>query len=176
MDYIQNLTKATLESLKKKKMIFIDQVTSLDGTYLLPYKEVKKINSTQFKGPIPKWFTTLENQAITSNQNRRLLTPLSKTPIQILFHNTPKISSSNKYYRPKNQWTVSWNPELNVPIYGKTIEQVNNHGFLSITYSAHYVVHLHQTETANNTTPRKRTAILKPCNGCNLHMPYYRDL
>jgi hypothetical protein len=149
----------------------MDQITSLDGTYLLTFKEVKQINVTQYKGPIPSWFKSLEDSAISSDHKRRLLMPLSP-----LNQNQPKISTNNLYYRPKNEWMVFWHPETNVLIYGKTIEQVNNEGSISITHIEHYIPYTHPNETTYNLTPRKCMAILQPCKGCNLHTPYYRDL
>jgi hypothetical protein len=176
LDYIQNPSSATTTSLKNKRIIFMDQLTSLDGSYLLSFDEIKKINSSKYKGPIPKWFKNLEDHSTLTAHNRRLLNPLNKPSIQPIHHVIPKISVKNQYYRPKNQWTVFWNPELSIPIYSKTIEQVNNHDSLSITYSTHYVPHIHHTENNNNFTPQKRTAILQPCEGCNLYTPYYRNL
>jgi hypothetical protein len=141
----------------------MDQISSLDGSFLLPFEEIKKVNLSNYKGPIPKWFKDLEEQSTITSQNRRLLNPLAKPSVQPIYQATLKISNKNKYYRPKNQWTVSWNPKLNVPIYGKTIKQVNNHESLSITYSTHFVPYTHPSEINNQVTPRKRTVILQPC-------------
>jgi hypothetical protein len=80
------------------------------------------------------------------------------------------------YSRPRNQWTVSWDAPTNTPKYGKTIEQVNKPGSISVTYSTHYIPYLNPNETALNNTPRKRTPILQPCQGCYLHTPYHRDV
>jgi ribonuclease HI len=176
MSYIENPTKTTLRSLKNKCIIFMDQITSLDGTYLLTFKEVKHTNASQYKGPIPSWFKSLEESAISLDYNRRLLMPLTRPSIQPLNHKQPKISTNNHYYRPKNEWTVFWHPETNVPIYGKTIEQVNNEGSISITQIEHYIPYAHPNEITSNLTPRKRTAILQLCKGCNLHTPYHHDL
>jgi hypothetical protein len=85
----------------------MDQLSSLDGSYLLSFDEVKKINSSNYKGLIPKWFKNLKDQSIITTQNCRLLNPLRKPSIQPIHHITPKISVTNQYYQPKNQWTVS---------------------------------------------------------------------
>jgi hypothetical protein len=154
----------------------MDQITSLDGSYLLSYNEVKEINTSNYKGPKPNWFTTLEDTAILSDYNRKLLTPLTKPLIQPLNPKTPKISTNNRFYHPKNKWSIHWNSEKNLPIYGKTIKQVNNEGSISISYIEHYIPYVHQSESSTNITPKKRTAILQPCRGCNLHTPYHRDL
>jgi ribonuclease HI len=154
----------------------MDQITSIDGSYLLLYKEVKEINATNYKGPKPNWFKSLEDTAILSDFNRKLLTPITKPMIQPVNHKTPKISINNRFHRPKNEWSIHWNGEKHSPIYGKTIEQVNNHGSISISYIEHYIPHIHPNEITNNLTPRKRTAILQPCKGCSLHTPYHRDL
>jgi hypothetical protein len=72
----------------------MDQITSLDGSYLLLYKEVKEINATNYKGPKPNWFKSLEDTAILSDYNRKLLTPLTKPLIQPLNSKIPKISTN----------------------------------------------------------------------------------
>jgi hypothetical protein len=84
MSYINNPSKHTIRSLKNKRIIFMDQITTLDGIYLLTYNEVKAINATQYKGSTPNWFKTLEDTAILSDYNRKLLTPLTKPTIQPL--------------------------------------------------------------------------------------------
>jgi ribonuclease HI len=154
----------------------MDQITSLDGSYLLTYNEVKEINATNYKDSKPTWFTSLEDSAILSDYNRKLLTPLTKPSIQRINPKTPKILTNNRFYCPKNEWSIHWNTERNVPIYGKTIEQVNNEGSISISYIEYYIPYIHQSECSSNITPKKRTAILQPCRGCNLHTPYHRDL
>jgi hypothetical protein len=73
----------------------MDQITSLDGTYLLPFKEIKKINSQQYKGPTLKWYNTIEEKHTVSTHNKRLLTPLSHSSIQPLRQDFPKISNNN---------------------------------------------------------------------------------
>jgi ribonuclease HI len=103
-----------------------------------------------------------------SNYNRKLVTPITKSLIQPINPKTPKISSYNQFYRLKNEWLIHWNGEKNSPIYRKTIEQTNN--------PEHYIPYVHPNEISTNLTPKKRTAILQPCRGCNLHIPYYRDL
>jgi hypothetical protein len=154
----------------------MNQITSLDGTYLLLYNEVKEINATNYKGPKPFWFKSLEDTAILSDYNRKLLMPLTKPIIQPLNLKSPKISTTNQFYHPKNKWSIHWNAEKNSPIYGKTIEQVNNQGSISISHIEHYIPYIHLNENSINITPKKYTAILQPCRGCSLHTPYYRDL
>jgi hypothetical protein len=154
----------------------MDQITSIDGSYLLVYNEVKEINATNYKGPKPNWFKSLEETAILLNYNRKLVTLLTKPLIQPINPKPPKISSHNRFYRPKNEWSIHWNGEKNSLIYGKTIEQINNQGSISILYIEHYIPYSHPNKLSTNLTPKKHTAILQPCRGCNLHTPYYRDL
>jgi ribonuclease HI len=176
MLYIKNPTIQTLRFLKNKCIIFMDQITSIDGSYLLVYNEVKEINATNYKGPKPNWFKFLEETAILSDYNRKLLSPITKPLIQPINPKTPKIASNNRFYHPKNEWSIHWNREKNSLIYGKTIEQTNNQGSISISYIEHYIPYIHPNEVSTNLTPKKRTAILQPCRGCNLHIPYHRDL
>lgn len=54
-----------------------------------------------------------------------------------------------------------------------TIKQVNE---ASITYCEHYIPHIHQSDILHLESTYV-IPILRPCSGCNLHVPYYyRDL
>lgn len=46
---------------------------------------------------------------------------------------------------------------------------------ISITYREHYITYLSQHDIINHHTSRHQP-ILIPCQGCNLHTPYHRDL
>ncbi|EXX72580.1 hypothetical protein RirG_067990 [Rhizophagus irregularis DAOM 197198w] len=54
---LDSLSSSDLQSLQKKCIMFMDQLASIDGSYLSTWKDVKKQNpKANFKGPTPKWF------------------------------------------------------------------------------------------------------------------------
>jgi hypothetical protein len=73
--------------------MFMDQIVSPDGNYLLSWHEVKIYNQNKYKGPKPKWFKNLEDNYILSDM-RRLTHPL-KDPICNIerYHKHPKIKA-----------------------------------------------------------------------------------
>ncbi|PKB96848.1 hypothetical protein RhiirA5_434130 [Rhizophagus irregularis] len=72
--------------------MYIDQLVSLDGNYLLTWDEVKRHNNNNFKGQKPKWFTLLEDEY------------------------TLILGRPQKY----NKWTYYWNTTTQNCIIGKT--------------------------------------------------------
>ena len=158
--HIPNISKTDILSLKRKRIIFLDQISSVDGSYLLPYKEIKLNALGSFKGRVPNWFKKLKESAIFNNYNRRLCSPCTSPTVSYIRHKTPRLSSDT-YYRPKNEWSAIWDPQFNCTIYGKTIEQINYLNDNSITYRQHYIPFSLTTEAS--LTFRKTTPILIPC-------------
>lgn len=54
--------------------MFLDQITSIDGAYLLTWDQLKAQLNKRFKGPRPKWHTS---NLLISSQSRRLINPLN---------------------------------------------------------------------------------------------------
>ncbi|CAG8513960.1 15538_t:CDS:2 [Rhizophagus irregularis] len=78
--------------------MFLDQFTSGDGYHLLTWKEIKRQNSTNFKGKIPH----------STHKD-----------------NTVKISkiTPNEVSKPIAQWTAHWNNVIKNVVMGKTLTQ-----------------------------------------------------
>ncbi|GBC52872.2 uncharacterized protein OCT59_028569 [Rhizophagus irregularis] len=67
---LHSLSSSDLQSLWKKRIMFMDQLVSIDGSYLSTWKEVKKQNpKANFKGPTPKWFQQLEKSNIIAAES-----------------------------------------------------------------------------------------------------------
>ncbi|CAB4376541.1 unnamed protein product [Rhizophagus irregularis] len=73
-DYLPNLSNTELKSLRIKKIMYMDQLVSADGRYLLTWNEIKINNNTKYKGKIPRWFKDIEDNYTLSNY-RTLTTP-----------------------------------------------------------------------------------------------------
>src|SRR5271167_2021375 len=109
----------------------MDQIISLDGSYLLPWHEITHylanifLNSNFMKGLVPLWFCYLESN-MTVSLNHHLLNPLpspSHSPFSVLplFPSVPSVSN-----KPNNEWVATWDPLTRQIILGKTIEKFNN--------------------------------------------------
>ncbi|GBC37436.2 ribonuclease H-like domain-containing protein [Rhizophagus irregularis DAOM 181602=DAOM 197198] len=174
---LDSLSTKDLQSLRKKRIMFMDQLTSLDGYFLSTWKDVKKQNpKANFKGPTPKWFQNLEKfNILVNDSSRRLLRDLMVSPPARFDSMSPSIRKACKY-RPKNEWTISWDAVHQCELYGKTIEQQNDLYGTSLTYRTHYLPEVN-ADTRVNLTPKKVTPILRPCTGhCGHSVPFSGDL
>lgn len=63
--YTPTLTEKDIKSLRKKRIMFMDQLCSLDGQYLLTWKEIQQQMNVKFKGPIPQWFLLYRTTSYT---------------------------------------------------------------------------------------------------------------
>ncbi|GET58275.1 hypothetical protein RIR_jg39400.t1 [Rhizophagus irregularis DAOM 181602=DAOM 197198] len=52
--------KSDLISLRNKRIIFKDQMTTLDRSFLETWPEIKNKLNNKFKGRTPQWFKKLE--------------------------------------------------------------------------------------------------------------------
>jgi len=102
--------------------MFLDQVIDADGSFLLPWKDIR--SSLQNKqGRTPKWYFYLQTHftRFTQHNSSYHLTYEIKTPIiqnnMIPRHNTP--AKSNKSYKHRNLWISFWDNDLKVIQYGK---------------------------------------------------------
>ncbi|GBC02754.1 hypothetical protein RclHR1_00480011 [Rhizophagus clarus] len=163
---IPNINKQDIKSLRKKRIMFMDQICSINGSFLLLYKDVKKLANNKWKGKVPNWYQKILHQN-TLSQNLRLVNPLTAPPIQHIKYNTPSIVNQEEHI-PRNQWIVFWDANTSTAIYGKTIRQINRPGANSITQLQHYIP-LTPTAEQLDLTSQKRLAILQPCRGCNKH-------
>jgi hypothetical protein len=56
------LYQKSVSSMKKKKVMFIDQLIDKELKILLSWKFIKAINSSPKNGPEPKWFKKLRRK------------------------------------------------------------------------------------------------------------------
>ena len=180
-DYLPSLSQRQITSLRKKRIMFLDQITLVDGSFLLPWNELKQKLSQfnpeiikSFKGPIPQWFKHLESTQIFSNYNRRLYSPLSFPSISYLPNISLKAGPINTFTKEKNKWIYLWMPSINEALIGKVIEHYTYSADSTVVYLEHWITYALPTES--HLTPRKQMPLLTKCNGCSLHSPYYRDL
>ncbi|GBB83345.1 hypothetical protein RclHR1_10070007 [Rhizophagus clarus] len=76
---------------------------------------------------------------------------------------------------PRNSWAHFWSPSVKDTTYGKILSKDNHTPSSPMMIMEHWVPCL-ITDNHNNArghTPNSRPNFLQPCEGCNLHYPYY---
>ncbi|GBC02553.1 hypothetical protein RclHR1_04690004 [Rhizophagus clarus] len=163
---IPNINKQDIKSLRKKRIMFMDQICSIDRSFLLPYKDIKKLANNKWKGKVPNWYQKLLHYN-TLSHNLRLVNPLKDPPIQNIKYKTPPIVNHEEH-TPRNQWIVFWDTHTSTAIYGKALRQINWPGANSTTQIQHYIP-LTLMDNQLDLTPQKRLVILTSCCSCNRH-------
>ncbi|GES99279.1 ribonuclease H-like domain-containing protein [Rhizophagus clarus] len=107
------------------------------------------------KGPIPLWYKHMIDQYTINSNTLRLNFDLPQLPQQHLRMKRPKknFTLPNQTIRPRNTWTYFWSPVIKDIIPTSTTLTPNHHNY--------------------ENTPKSHDNILRPCDGCNLHYPYY---
>ncbi|GES74523.1 ribonuclease H-like domain-containing protein [Rhizophagus clarus] len=171
IQHIPNLSKSDLNNLRAKRILFLDQVSTEDGSFLRPYQI---LNNNKWTGRTPEWFNKLLSTT-WSTSSRKFITPMPTPPIQRLLRNSPQIRDSPSF-NPHNEWVITWDASSSDIIYGKSITQTNHPGSQSVTQIQHYIHTYvetfspsHSTNT-NASTPRRMTLFIRPCKGYSCHV------
>ncbi|CAB4385830.1 unnamed protein product [Rhizophagus irregularis] len=168
VDYLPNLSSHDYKSLCNKRIMYLDQLVSSDGNYLLTWDEVKRLNNNNFKGPKPNWFKLLENDFILSNY-RTLTYPLTDNySIPTRLQNIPELSIGS--HKKHNEWTYHWNASIQNCIIGKTYLQ-DTDTRSSISTMEHFIP-INNSLLANDPSfqsSRSSPLILVPCTSCHLN-------
>jgi len=115
----------------------MDQITSVDGAFLLTWQEIQTKMGYTFKGVIPKWFHLLEDNHILNPNTRRLTNPLTNPTTSNLHYKTISVNLRNLHHT--NEIFMTWNEEINTTIYGKTLKHVPQINGLTTTYGVHWI-------------------------------------
>lgn len=150
--------------------MFMDQLCSLDGQYLLTWKEIQSQMNIKFKGRKPGWFRHIEDNLTISNY-RTLIEPIKDPQVFSLNYKHPPQATA---FRLTSEWTFHWNPSVNTIVYGKSIERIHNKS-TSITYAVHYVPYNDSSPNhRQNSSPHNSVnPFLIPCSGVNCRLNSY---
>src|SRR5436190_2126642 len=107
----------TIRSLRSLHLLYLSQLTSSDGTYLLTWKELQHYNIVYAKGRFPHWYTALQ-QHVCHPRSYRLF-PQFVTPAH-LSHDLPlPLVTINK--KCNRTWAAHWSRVSNVILYGRIL-------------------------------------------------------
>src|SRR5581483_9371985 len=87
LHYLPKCNSSFIKSLRSKNIMFLDQILSLDGTFLLNWKDIQSVCSNNFKGPIPKWYSYILTEHCYPNH--RLTMDLKSFPSVTPSHFNP---------------------------------------------------------------------------------------
>ena len=147
------LYKKSRKSLKKREIMFVDQLVDKETYTLTSWNYIKVTNGIYGKGPTPLWYKKIK-QIICKHDDSRLNTPWQNkqwtTP-------TPKMFNELTEDKRKKEWCCSLDKTSNRIIWGKVIESSSDGKTL---IAKHF--------TSSNGG-KKDLTILTQCQGCNLN-------
>ena len=116
-----NLDISDHRSMRTQQILYLEQVTSLNGSYLLPWTQVcAKRFSTSPSRRTPAWFYKLESFLLNQSMSRRITSRdliIPATNLKGHVASPVDVSRSNK------EWISVWNPSYNLTSLGRAIHK-----------------------------------------------------
>ena len=133
--------------LKRFNLLFLSQITTADGIYLLPYQDISSNLRHSRVKKRPKWFDTIETTVLADIQTRTIHPHLQKTHPHYVECSASRDTKQTNY-------VAAWSSILNNSVVGRILLIDNENVHLQ-----HYTITFdHQFRT-----------ILDPCFGCSLN-------
>jgi len=152
--------KNSISSLQFNNILYLDQITSLDGLMLLKWIDTRLYDQSTV-GKAPKWFSILEDTVLQSPTSSRRLKPEFITPIK-----SPGDYSPLELHikaRPR-EWIATWSNSSYDIAYGQINKMINDGEELMIT---HWSLDLSSSYSSPSHQPLK----LRKCHECILNDP-----
>ncbi|GES97891.1 ribonuclease H-like domain-containing protein [Rhizophagus clarus] len=173
-DYFINTLKffTYIKSLKKKQIIFLDQITHPDGVFLKTWNEIKYTLPAK-TGRTPGWYYHLIDTILINKQALRLDTPIDITYPTVKNAKRPKTESTThrNIVKGGNEWDSFWDPITRNLTIGRIIEKNYSNKDRATAYIEHWIPIIPTTQS--DITPRKVLNALRKCEGCKLHYPQF---
>ncbi len=138
--------------------MFIDQLCSLKGNYLLKWNDLVLTKFYTIKiTKTPRWFFELETILLPNPRSSQKIHPqwiATTTLLHSCHFSTPDINSQIK------DWICIWDSTLQHHIFGRVADKKDN---LII------IQHWHHFITNSNVSPSLCKNILRKCEGCNIN-------
>jgi exonuclease III len=159
VDYLGKAYGASVPSLRKRNILFFEQLVTCDGRKILSWDDI----NSRFPPPRrhshkqPEWYDILKD-AVTMDSTTDRLDPAFCVDIDYL--PSPVIPIIGPTPRTRRDWVASWSSDLNRPLYGRVIDKKPNDTMVI----EHWLPYI----TTTATTPTSNPPIILPCQGCNL--------
>ena len=151
--------KTVKQQLRSRNLMYIDQLTTVDGCMLLNWNQIttKSFNTRKTsKGKIPQWFKELEQNIFQYNDGQRIIQPTYRFTASH-FKGTLITTVPNNRSQP---FITIWNPIIRTPIIGRVIIRQNQNAIIE-----HWIL--------NEELSLLNEPIIKKCHGCWLHNTIY---
>src|SRR3954471_24256774 len=140
--------------LIKHNIMFIDQLTTINGQFLSIWHTITHRSFTQHRqvSKIPQWFRLIEQHLLLTNDGSRFIKPQY---VQSASHFKGMQVLSPSFNNRAKDWIGVWAPSVSQPVLGRIL--VKNQS-TSIATIQHWIVN-----SLLSTTDR---SIIQPCTGC----------
>jgi len=163
INLIPSIYAMHITSLKFKTLLFLSQLVSEDGTYLLTWLELRHLHIVYNKGGQPRWYKALCNTVCSPNSFRLL--PQYVIPERFSIDLPLPLIPLNK--KCKSAWAAHWSDSSDSIIYGRIIVSYPLKCFAVL---AHWI----PVQGSANLllTPASRQASFMRCPGCSIGINY----
>ncbi|CAJ0750149.1 5192_t:CDS:1 [Entrophospora sp. SA101] len=149
------------KQLQKHSIMFIDQLSSIDGIFLNEWKTITEKSFTTHNRVtrVPQWFKIIENQILQTPDISRRIQPSYIYPATHFKGSTITIPNINTQSK---EWVIIWNCIINQPIIGRIVKKYPINNTIVIEHWLHYDLNM-------QTSPSKSTPSIYSCPGCNIN-------
>src|SRR3990170_1623690 len=146
-----------IKNIKKSHTMFVEQLISFDGTYLLKWQDRKTFFDDMKLNKPPTWFNELSNLMIEHPTLSRRLKRKWLLPPQIPEFNNAIFFKQGFQF---NSWTCFWSPPHNQMITGKLLKSLNQDILIE---------HWSFVSTADDNSPSNKRFLIRKCPGCSIN-------
>ena len=153
----ESLYIKSLKNIKKSHTMFIEQLISLDGIYLLKWQDRKTYFDDMKLNKPPKWFNELSNLMIKNPSTSRRIKRQWRLSPQVPDFNSAIFFNHGFQF---NSWTCFWSSQHNSMITGKLLKSLNQDIL---------VEHWRFVTTNDDNSPSNKKFLIQKCQGCHIN-------
>src|SRR6266542_237870 len=147
----------SLSSLKFQRIMFVEQLFSYDGIFMMTWQDHRLIQSS-LTNNVPKWFTALEGLLLSfPHTSRRLLPRWIASSIP---HTFPVTIFFQNLRIPYGSWSFCWSVNHQSLIIGKVLKCLNDDVLIE---------HWSYTPHSSNISPSNQPTKFSLCTGCSFN-------
>jgi ribonuclease HI len=157
---------STLRTLKRTVLMFLSQLTTLNGQLLLKWADLTALTNTTITHREPKWFSHLEaiilhNRALSRRLKIHYCTPVKALPNPL---HIPDMTRTRV-----QEWVVVYNQMSQSVIIGRIRNKSAYANSMIIEHWLHWIDN-------EAVSPSYLQTIIQPCPGCDLHNNNYGSI
>ena len=157
---------STLRSLKCNALMFLSQLTSLNGQFLLKWTDITSLVNTTIIHRKPKYFSELELVTLQNpTLSRRLFSRHFTSPKEL----PNPLHIPNMTQTRTQEWMVVYSQVSHTVIIGKVRNKSTYTNSVIVEHWLHWVDN-------EKVSPSYLQTIVQPCPSCNLHIAAYGRL